>query len=150
MKLKRITPFLWFDNNAAQAAKFYCSIFERSKIHESSKMSVIFELEGQTFFALNGGPTYKLSPAFSIYVNCKDQKEVDYYYRRLLKGGKPSRCGWLVDRFGLSWQVIPKALHECLNGKDRAGAQRALQAMLKMEKLDVKKLEDAYAGVGTR
>jgi predicted 3-demethylubiquinone-9 3-methyltransferase (glyoxalase superfamily) len=149
MKIKRITPFLWFDGQAAAAAKFYCAIFDKSKIHSSSPMSVTFELDGQQFYALNGGPHYKFTPAISFFVSCKDQKEVDYYWNRLLKGGEPSRCGWLVDKFGLSWQIVPEALGKCLGGKDKAGATRAMNAMMQMVKLDVKKLTDAYKGVET-
>lgn len=146
MKVRRITPFLWYDDQAMDAAKFYCRIFENSKILGTMSMGVTFQLEGQVFHALNGGPHYKLTPAFSLYVHCKDQKEVDYYWNRLLKGGKPSRCGWLEDKFGLSWQVIPAALPKCLNGKDKVGARRALEAMMHMVKLDVAKLEAAYRG----
>lgn len=146
MKHKRITPFLWFDGKALEAAKFYCRIFPHSKINSSSPMIVSFELDGQAFFALNGGPHYKFSPAISFLVSCKDQKEVDYYWGRLLKGGKPNRCGWLDDKFGLSWQIVPQALGECLNGKDKIGAQRAMDAMMQMVKLDVKKLKAAYRG----
>lgn len=146
MTIARITPFLWFDGQAGEAAKFYCSIFQNSKIHTSSPMSVTFELDGQRFHALNGGPHYKFTPAVSFFVNCKDQEEVDYYWDKLVEGGAPSRCGWLVDRFGLSWQVVPEALGECLGGSNREGAKRALEAMMQMEKLDVKKLKDAYQG----
>jgi predicted 3-demethylubiquinone-9 3-methyltransferase (glyoxalase superfamily) len=147
MKIKRIVPFLWFDGNALEAAKFYCKIFNKSKILSSSPMSVTFELDGQTFYALNGGPNYKFTPAISFFISCKDQKEVDYYWNKLLKGGLANRCGWLNDRFGLSWQVVPEALSKGLNGKDKIGAQRTLEAMMHMIKLDVKKLEDAYKGV---
>ena len=146
MKLRRITPFLWYDGQALEAAKFYCRIFDRSKIHSSSPMSVTFELDGQVFHALNGGPNYKFTPAISFFVSCRDQKEVDYYWNRLLKGGKPSRCGWLEDRYGLSWQIVPQALGKCLNGKDRIGARRAMEAMMHMVKLDVARLEAAYRG----
>jgi predicted 3-demethylubiquinone-9 3-methyltransferase (glyoxalase superfamily) len=109
-------------------------------------MSVTFELEGQPFIALNGGPIFKFSEALSLFVNCKDQREVDYFWDKLVDGGTPSKCGWLKDRWGLSWQVVPRALGECLGGPDRAGAQRAMEAMLVMGKLDVQKLKDAYAG----
>jgi predicted 3-demethylubiquinone-9 3-methyltransferase (glyoxalase superfamily) len=109
-------------------------------------MSVSFELEGQPFIALNGGPMFKFTEAVSLFVTCKDQKEVDYYWQKLLDGGAPSRCGWLKDRWGLSWQIVPRALGECLGGADREGAQRAMQAMLKMSKLDVQKLKAAYKG----
>jgi predicted 3-demethylubiquinone-9 3-methyltransferase (glyoxalase superfamily) len=146
MSVKRITPFLWFDGQALEAAKFYCKIFKKSKVRSASPMSVTFELDGQFFYALNGGPNFKFTPAVSFFVSCKDQKEVDYYWDRLLKGGEASRCGWLTDKFGLSWQVVPQALGECLNGKDRLGSQRALEAMMHMAKLDVKKLRAAYKG----
>jgi predicted 3-demethylubiquinone-9 3-methyltransferase (glyoxalase superfamily) len=146
MKVKRITPFLWYDGQALEAAKFYCKIFKHSKVTSASPMSVSFELDGQAFFALNGGPNFKFNPAVSFFVSCKDQKEVDYYWGRLLKGGEASRCGWLSDKFGLSWQIVPEALGECLNGKDKLGAQRALEAMMHMGKLDVKKLRAAYKG----
>ena len=146
MKIRRITPFLWYDGKALEAAKFYCKIFKDSKIHSASPMSVTFQLDGQEFFALNGGPHYKFTPAVSFFVSCKDQQEVDYYWTRLLKGGEPSRCGWLTDKFGLSWQIVPQALGECLGGKDKIGAQRAMKAMMQMVKLDVKKLKAAYKG----
>ena len=147
MKMNRIIPFLWFDGNALIAAKFYCKIFKNSKILTSSPISVTFELDGQVFYALNGGPHYKFTPAISFFITCKDQKEVDFYWAKLLKGGEASRCGWLTDQFGLSWQVVPDALSKCLNGKDKIGARRTLEAMMTMVKLDVKKLQDAYKGV---
>jgi predicted 3-demethylubiquinone-9 3-methyltransferase (glyoxalase superfamily) len=146
MKVKRITPFLWYDGKALEAAKFYCKIFKKSKVLSSSPMSVTFELDGQLFYALNGGPSFKFNPAVSFFITCKGQKEVDYYWDRLLKGGQPSRCGWLTDQFGLSWQVVPEALGECLGGKDKIGAQRAMEAMMHMVKLDAKKLKAAYKG----
>jgi len=146
MKLNRITPFLWYNGDALKAAKFYCGIFRKSRIRSASPMSVIFELDGQAFYALNGGPHFKFTPAISFFVTCKDQREVDYYWSRLLKGGKPSRCGWLTDRFGLSWQIIPKALGECLDGRDRLGAKRTTEPMMHRVKLDVAKLKAAYRG----
>jgi predicted 3-demethylubiquinone-9 3-methyltransferase (glyoxalase superfamily) len=146
MKIARITPFLWFDGQAEKAARFYCSVFQNSRIHTSSSMSVTFELDGQHFHALNGGPHYQFTPAVSFFIDCKDQQEVDYYWDKLVEGGSPSRCGWLVDQFGLSWQVVPEALGKCLSGANREGAKRALEAMMQMVKLDVKKLEDAYRG----
>jgi predicted 3-demethylubiquinone-9 3-methyltransferase (glyoxalase superfamily) len=109
-------------------------------------MSVTFELDGQMFYALNGGLHFKFNPAVSFFITCKDQKEVDYYWNKLLKGGEPSKCGWLQDKYGLSWQVVPEALGECLGGKNREGAERAMQAMMEMVKLDVKALRTAYAG----
>ncbi len=143
----RITPFLWFDGAAEEAARYYVSVFKKgSKVLSASPMSVTFELEGQRFHALNGGPMFKFNEAISLFVDCKDQREVDYFYKKLCDGGEPGRCGWLKDRWGLSWQIIPKALGECLNGKDRAGSQRAMEAMLKMGKLDVKTLKVAYRG----
>src|SRR5438045_2845387 len=105
MKVRRITPFLWYDGQALEAAKFYCKIFKNSKINSASPMSVSFQLDGQQFHALNGDSNFKFNPAVSFFISCKDQKEVDYYWNRLLKGGEPSRCGWLTDKFGLSWQV---------------------------------------------
>ena len=143
----RVTPFLWFDGEAEAAARYYVSVFKKgSKVTSASPMSVTFELEGQPIFALNGGPMFKFTEAISLFVDCKDQKEVDYFWGALGKGGTPGRCGWLKDKWGLSWQVVPRALGECLNGPDRAGAQRAMEAMLGMNKLDVKKLEAAYRG----
>jgi len=128
----KVTPFLWFDSKAEEAARFYVSLFPNSKITSASPMSVTFELDGRAFFALNGGPSYQLSPAFSMYVSCKDQAEIDYFWDALLRdGGEPSRCGWLVDRFGLSWQVIPEELPQIISDP------RGLQAMLKMTKLDL-------------
>jgi len=128
----KVTPFLWFDSNAEEAARFYVSIFPHSKITSASPMSVTFELDGRPFFALNGGPTYQLSPAFSMYVSCKDQAEIDHFWSALLAdGGEPSRCGWLVDRFGLSWQVIPEELPQLISNP------RGLQAMLGMTKIDL-------------
>ena len=145
--MQKITTFLWFDGQAEEAAKFYCSLFKRSKILSVSgsngkgkPLGVRFQLEGQAYHALNGGPYFKFNEAISLFITCKDQKEVDYYWSRLLKGGKASQCGWLKDRYGLSWQVVPSALGECLEGKDKAGSARAMQAMMKMVKLDVKTL----------
>jgi len=131
----KVTPFLWFDSKAEEAARFYVSLFANSKITSASPMSVTFELDGRAFFALNGGPSYQLSPAFSMYVSCKDQAEIDYFWDALLRdGGEPSRCGWLVDRFGLSWQVIPEELPQIISDP------RGLQAMLKMTKLELAEL----------
>lgn len=143
----RVTPFLWYDGQAEEAARFYVSVFKKgSKVTAVSPMSVTFELEGQRFLALNGGPMFKFTEAFSLFVDCKNQREVDYYWKALGAGGQPSRCGWLKDRWGLSWQIVPRALGECLGGSDRAGSQRAMEAMLKMEKLDVARLRAAYKG----
>lgn len=143
----RVTPFLWYDGEAEEAARFYVAVFKKgSRVLSVSPMSVTFELEGQPFIALNGGPLFKFSEAVSLFVDCRGQREVDYYWRTLSADGQPGRCGWLKDRWGLSWQVVPRALQECINGRDKAGAQRAMEAMLGMGKLDVKKLRDAYRG----
>lgn len=147
----RVTPFLWYDGHAEEAARYYVSVFKKgSRVTSAAPMSVSFELEGQPFIALNGGPMYKFTEAVSLFVECRDQREVDYFWKKLGDGGEPGRCGWLKDRWGLSWQVIPRALGECLGGPDKAGAQRAMEAMLKMGKLDIKKLKDAYRGTTTK
>ncbi|MFY9341426.1 MAG: VOC family protein [Planctomycetota bacterium] len=139
-----VTPFLWFEKDAEAAAKFYCSIFPDSRLVSASPMTVTFTLEGRTFMALNGGPHYRLTPAYSMFVSCQDQQEVDALWDQLLAGGgKESQCGWLVDRFGLSWQVIPTRLMELLGDPDAGRRQRATAAMLKMQKIDVAALERA-------
>jgi predicted 3-demethylubiquinone-9 3-methyltransferase (glyoxalase superfamily) len=148
----KITPFIWFDDQAEEAAKLYTSIFDGSKILEVTRrgdkvFSVIFEVAGQRVFALNGGPHYKLNPAFSLFVSCETQEEIDRYWDALLaNGGEPSRCGWLRDRYGLSWQIVPKALGKLLGDPDPARAGRAGEAMLGMVKLDIAALEKAAAG----
>lgn len=145
VKMNRITPFLWFDHNAEEAVKFYTSVFENSKIIQISPMVSTFELDGQRLMALNGGPHFQFNEAVSFYVNCETQKEVDYYWEKLLSGGgKESQCGWLKDRFGLSWQIVPKALGELMSDPDPVKSQRVLQAMLKMIKLDVEGLKRAH------
>ena len=142
-----ITPCLWFENGGEQAARFYCSVFPNSRIIDVSGVVVTFELDGQRLTALNGGPHYKLTPAFSLTVHCADQAEVDHYWEKLLDGGgKPSRCGWLEDRFGLSWQVVPNRLAAALNDPDPARAKRAFEAMLTMAKLDIAAIEAAADG----
>lgn len=149
---QKITTFLWFDRDAEEAARHYTSIFEGSRIVDvagsgGSVQSVTFELAGQQFFALNGGPTYRFSPAISLFVSVETQDELDRIWDRLLEGGgKPTRCGWLEDRFGLSWQVIPTILGALLRDPDRDRAGRAVQAMLGMQKLDITALEKAHAG----
>jgi predicted 3-demethylubiquinone-9 3-methyltransferase (glyoxalase superfamily) len=161
--MPKLTPFLWFDTQALDAAKFYVSVFKKnSKIltigrygeagpgPKGSVMVVEFQLEGQRFQALNGGPYYKLSPAFSLSIRCKTQREVDHYWKRLSAGGAPNQCGWLTDKFGLSWQVVPDVLPRLLSSKDKASAQRAMAAMMKMTKLDIKTLEDAARGAPAR
>jgi predicted 3-demethylubiquinone-9 3-methyltransferase (glyoxalase superfamily) len=159
---QKITSCLWFDDKAEEAAKFYTSIFEGSKIGaittydeegakvsgqpQGSVMTVDFELNGQKFVALNGGPVFKFTEAISFVVNCKSQKEVDYFWERLTAGGEEVQCGWLKDRYSLSWQVVPTVLNEMLQDKDREKSQRAMAAMLKMKKIDVAELKRAYDG----
>lgn len=153
--MQKITPFLWFDSQAEEAMNFYVSIFKNSKIGKISRwgeagpgakgtvMSASFELDGQPFIALNGGPHYRFTPAISMFVNCESQAEVDELWEKLSAGGTPSRCGWLTDKFGLSWQIIPTALGEALGNPDPAKAARAMQAMLQMVKIDIAALEAA-------
>jgi predicted 3-demethylubiquinone-9 3-methyltransferase (glyoxalase superfamily) len=157
--MQKIVPFLWFDSKAEEAAKFYVSVFKKSsKILKVSRygeagpgpkgsvMVVDFQLEGQRLQALNGGLHFKLSPAFSFVIRCKTQKEVDSYWNKLVAGGGAhSQCGWLTDRFGLSWQVVPDALETLIASKDKAKASRVMTAMLKMSKLDIRELEAAAA-----
>jgi predicted 3-demethylubiquinone-9 3-methyltransferase (glyoxalase superfamily) len=162
--MQKITPFLWFDNEAEEAVKFYTSIFENSKIgrilrydEETAKVSqsgrpagsvltIEFEIEGQKFTALNGGPQFKFNESVSFVVNCKTQEEVDSFWEKLIAGGgQESACGWLKDKFDLSWQVTPTILIDMLNDKDATKAERVMKAMLQMGKIDIKKLEEAYA-----
>ncbi|HUJ98644.1 MAG TPA: VOC family protein [Stellaceae bacterium] len=157
--MQKITTFLWFDDKAEEAATFYTSIFARSRITnvarygagaprpEGSVMTVSFELEGQEFIALNGGPHYHFTPAISLFVNCETQAEVDAYWEKLGAGGKPIQCGWIEDRYGLCWQIVPRQLLEMLQDSDRARANRTMQAMLEMVKLDLAELRRAYDGV---
>lgn len=152
LQAPKVTPFLWFDSEAEAAANLYCSIFENSRILDISRagekvMSVTFEVAGQRLMALNGGPHYKLSAAFSLFVSVESQAELDRTWDALLAGGgEPTRCGWLVDRYGLSWQVIPTALPRLMSDPDPARAGRAVQAMMSMVKLDIAGLERAAAG----
>ena len=147
-----ITPFLWFDTQAEEAMNLYTSIFKRSKVlginrAQGKVMSVQFELEGQKFMALNAGPHHKFNEAVSFFVGCETQQELDELWAKLTAGGgEPGRCGWLKDKFGLSWQIIPNALGQMLNDKDPAKSSRALNAMLQMGKLDLRQLQNAYAG----
>jgi predicted 3-demethylubiquinone-9 3-methyltransferase (glyoxalase superfamily) len=154
--MHRITPFLWFNDQAEEAMDFYVSVFKNSKVGSVSRygdagpgpkgkvMSATFTLEGQEFMALNGGPMYSFTPAISLFVSCETQAEVDELWEKLTAdGGKPGRCGWLEDKFGLSWQIIPTVLGKLLGGPDGARAQRVMQAMLKMDKLDIAKLQAA-------
>ena len=154
--MQKITPFLWFDGKAEEAMNFYVSIFKNSKTvsinrcgdsgpgPKDSVMSATFELEGQQFMALNGGPIFTFSPAISFFVNCGTQEEVDELCEKLSDGGEPQRCGWLKDKFGVSWQIIPSALGEMLQDKDAEKSKRVMQAMLQMVKIDIKGLKRAY------
>jgi predicted 3-demethylubiquinone-9 3-methyltransferase (glyoxalase superfamily) len=147
--MKSVTPFLWFNGQAEEAAKFYVSIFKGkgSKIVSTSDMLVTFRILGQEFMALNGGPHYKFNPAFSMYVDCANQREVDTLWTKLSRGAKKKgRCGWLTDRYGLSWQIIPSALGQLMEGGTEEQSARVFKAMLKMRKLDIAKLKRAYAG----
>jgi predicted 3-demethylubiquinone-9 3-methyltransferase (glyoxalase superfamily) len=142
--MQKITPFLWFEGNAEQAAQFYISIFKNSKILSASPMTVTLELEGQRLMILNGGPHYRLSPAVSLFVTCETQLEIDDLWQKLTAdGGADGRCGWLVDKYGLSWQLVPPILGQLLGDKDRAKAQRVMAAMMKMNKLEIAVLEQA-------
>ena len=147
-----ITPFLWFDTQAEEAMNFYASVFNRSKVLSVNRaqgkvMSVEFELDGQKFMALNAGPMYKFTEAVSFFVACETQLEIDDLWDKLTaEGGSPSRCGWLKDKFGLSWQIIPTALGRLLNDKDPGRAGRVMNAMLQMNKLDIGQLQRAYDG----
>jgi len=142
---QKITTFLWFDTQALEAANFYCSLFKNSKVLQATPLVVTFELEGQRFMALNGGPEFKFTEAISLFVDCESQAEVDDLWDKLTaNGGAESQCGWLVDKYGLSWQIIPNTLMKLMSDKDQAKAQRVMQAMLKMRKINVKALEDAY------
>lgn len=143
----KISTFLWFPSRADEAAQFYCSVFPISKITSSSPMSTSFEIEGQRFIAFNGGPHYKLNPAISLFVSCHTQAEVDALWKRFIDdGGKESKCGWLVDKFGLSWQIIPKQLLELMSDPDPVKANRVVQCMLGMQKIDIAALQRAHAG----
>jgi predicted 3-demethylubiquinone-9 3-methyltransferase (glyoxalase superfamily) len=149
--MKKITPFLWFDNQAEEAMNFYISIFKNSKIlsvtpgPNGTAMSVTFELEGQEFMAFNAGPHFKFNEAISLFVDCKTQEEVDELWEKLTAdGGEESRCGWLKDKYGLSWQIIPSALGELMGDKDPVKAKRVMEAMLKMNKIETKLLKQAY------
>jgi predicted 3-demethylubiquinone-9 3-methyltransferase (glyoxalase superfamily) len=144
--MQKITPFLWFDGRAEEAVRFYCSVFPNAKIEKLSSFVSSFELEGLRFTALNGGPHYKFSGAISFYVHCESQAEVDHYWEKLGEGGEHQQCGWLRDKFGISWQIIPSALPRLLNDPDRAKADRAMQAMMQMQKIDIGGLERAFSG----
>ena len=138
--MKKVTPFLWFDNKAEEAAKFYVSIFKNSKLLSPTT----FQLDGQEFIAFNGGPHFTFTPAISLFVNCETQQEVDELWDKLSEGGEKGRCGWLKDKYGLSWQIIPSILGKLLQDKDAKKSSRVMQAMLQMDKLDIERLQQAY------
>lgn len=156
--MQKITPFLWFDTQAEEAMNFYTSIFKNSKVGRVSRygeagpgpkgavMSAAFQLEGQEFMALNGGPLFQFTPAISFFVNCETQEEVDYFWEKLSAGGREERCGWLKDKFGLSWQIVPSILGQLLGDKDPGKVGRVMQAMLQMIKLDIAGLKKAAEG----
>ncbi len=161
---RKITPFLWFDTQAEEAANFYISVFKNSRIKHVSRygkagrevhgkeagsvMVVEFEIDGQTFTALNGGPHFKFNEAVSFQVSCATQAEIDHFWSRLSQGGQESRCGWLKDKFGLSWPVVPAILPHLLTGDDKAKSERAMAALMQMKKLDIAALQRAHAGGG--
>ena len=154
--MQKITPFLWFDHQAEEAANLYISLFQDSKITSISRygaagpgpqgsvFTVNFVLEGQEFIALNGGPTFKFNESISFFVDCPTQAEVDRLWDKLTEGGEEVQCGWLKDKYGLTWQIVPSGLNELLNGQDAEGSRRAMQAMLQMKKLDLAKMRQAY------
>jgi predicted 3-demethylubiquinone-9 3-methyltransferase (glyoxalase superfamily) len=154
--MQKITPFLWFDDKAEEAANFYVSVFKNSRVMSVSRygeggpgpkgtvMSVTFQLEGQDFYALNGGPIFTFTPAISLFVSCETQQEVDQLWEKLSEGGKKDRCGWLKDKYGLSWQIIPTVLGKMLQDKDPQKAKRVMTAMLQMDKIDTQALKQAY------
>ena len=156
--MQKITPFLWYSHQAEDAMKFYCSIFRNSKElkvtrygstgpgPEGSVMTAVFELEGQQFIALNAGPQFKFTEAISFVVNCKSQEEIDYFWESLSAEGEKSRCGWLKDKFGLSWQVVPENMEDLISGKDPGTNNRVMEAMMKMDKLIIADLEKAAKG----
>jgi len=156
--MQKIIPFLWFDDKAEEAANFYTSIFKDSKIErvthygdtgpgpKGTVMSVVFQLEGQEFYALNGDPPYTFNPAISFFVNCEDQKEVDYFWEKLSEGGENQGPGWIKDKYGLTWQVVPTLLGELSNDPDPNKSERVMQAMMQMDKLEIQKLIEAYEG----
>ena len=151
--MQKITPFLWFDNQAEEAMNFYISIFNNARIINASRMgpegpvmTATFQLEGQEFYVLNGGPMYKFTEAISLFVTCETQQEVDEKWEKLSNGGEERQCGWVKDKFGLFWQIIPNALGELLGGNNPQRSKRVFDAMLKMNKIIIKDLEEAYNG----
>ena len=154
--MQKITPFLWFDGKAEEAMHFYVSVFKNSKVvsvtrygdagpgPKGSVMSATFQLDGQEFFALNGGPQFAFTPAISFFVNCETQREVDELWEKLSAGGEKQRCGWLKDKYGLCWQIIPTVLGKLMQDKEAAKANRVMKAMLQMDKIDIERLQQAY------
>ena len=159
-KPQKITPFLWFDDNAEEAIRFYTSVFEDSRVLDESRwgeggpvpkgtlMSATFQLAGRQFMALNGGPLYRFTEAISLFVDCETQQEIDALWEKLGQGGQPIRCGWLKDRYGLVWQIVPSALGRLLKDEDPARVRRVTEAMMQMDKLDIEKLRQAAEGRG--
>ncbi len=145
--MQKVTPFLWYNDGVEEAAKLYASVFSNTKILSSNHMSATVDIDGQVLILFNGGPHYKQTPAFSLSVNCETQQEIDQKWAALLAdGGKPSRCGWLEDKFGVSWQIVPSILGSLIGNPNREKADRAMQAMLKMEKMDIATLQRAFDG----
>ena len=156
--MEKITPCLWFDGNGEEAMNFYVSIFKNSKIKTTSRygdtgpgqkgslLTGIFQLDGRDFMVLNGGPMYKFTPAISLSVDCKTQEELDEYWDKLSAGGEIQMCGWLVDRYGVSWQIVPSVLGALMTDKDPKKSERVMKALFQMKKLDIKTLQDAYDG----
>jgi predicted 3-demethylubiquinone-9 3-methyltransferase (glyoxalase superfamily) len=154
--MQKIVPCLWFNQQAEEAARFYTSIFAHSKLENISKigeegpskkgsvMTVTFQLNGQEIMALNGGPVFKFTPAISLFVNCENQEEVDYYWEKLSEGGQKGQCGWLTDKYGVSWQIVPAILAVLISDKDAKKSANVMQVMLQMTKLDIEKLKQAY------
>jgi predicted 3-demethylubiquinone-9 3-methyltransferase (glyoxalase superfamily) len=145
--MQKITPFLWFDGNLEEAVTFYTTVFPDARVESMNPMTASFVIEGQEFMALNGGPQFKFSEAVSFFIRCETQAEIDYFWQHLVSGGGvENQCGWLKDKFGLSWQVVPNVLARYLGDPDRSRAQRVMQSMLRMKKLDIAALEAAYTG----
>jgi predicted 3-demethylubiquinone-9 3-methyltransferase (glyoxalase superfamily) len=142
--MQKITPFLWFDGKAEEAANFYVSLFKNARIVSSNAMSTTFEVDGREFIAFNGGPMFKFTEAISLFVSCETQEEIDRLWDKLSEGGQKQKCGWLKDKYGVSWQIIPPILGRMLQDKDAAKSKRVMQAMLQMDKIDIAALHKAY------
>ena len=142
--MQKVTPFLWYDGKAEEATKFYVSVFKNAKVIRTSSMGTTFEIDGQQFHTLNGGPMFKFNEAVSLYINCETQEEVDELWEKLSEGGEKSRCGWLKDKYGLSWQVIPSILGKLIGDPDPVKSKNVFHAMMQMGKIEIKKLQEAY------